>query len=371
MKNSVALLLSLIFLTGTTLLGGVPKDPVKKQNPLAEAQRILETYVKENNVPGLSAAIAVQNEVLWTGGFGYANLQHMVPAGSHTLYRIASISKPITAVLAMQLVEAGKLDLDKPIKEYLPLLHGPIGTITTRQLLCHTSGIRHYRGDEFLSDIRHQSVLTPLSVFADDTLLFAPGERFSYTTFGYTLLSAVMEAAAGRSFLEKLNQNLVQPLGLSALGPEESEQIIPNLASFYLRRREGIINAPFVDNSNKWAGGGLISTAGDLVKFAMHLMQGDLIKPETLEKMFTLQQTNAGDTLEFSLGWRVDIDEETGVRAIWHTGGAMGGGGVLFIFPDQGIIFASLANTNRVTHLQLARRIARLFLNPSDVKANE
>lgn len=132
-----------------------------------------------------------------------------------------------------------------------------------------------------------------------------------------------------------------------------------------------IINAPFVDNRNKWAGGGLISTAGDLVRFAMYLLQGDIIRPLSKEEMFTLQRTNTGDTLEFSLGWRVDVDEETGFREIWHTGGAIGGGGVLYFFPEQRIIFASLANTSRVAHLQLARRIARLFLKPTEINAKE
>ncbi len=333
------------------------------ENKIEEAQEILKIYVEENNVPGLSAAIAINNELIWTGGFGYANLQHMVPAGSHTVYRIASISKPIAAVIAMMLVESGALDLDAPIKEYIPMYPDEQNAITMRHLLSHTSGIRHYRGDEFFSNRRYRSVLSPLATFADDTLLFVPGDEYSYTTFGYTLASAVIESAARSIFLDLLVTRIIQPYELHALAPEKSEVIIPNLASFYLRQDGEIYNAPYVDNSNKWAGGGLIATAGELVRFASHLLQGDFIQLSTLEKMFEPQATNDGNRLQYGLGWRIGEDEENGKRVIWHTGGAMGGGGVLLFYPDDGLIYASLANTSGVSHLNLARAITRLFIN--------
>ncbi len=352
------------------LLFAMVVNPVAADEPsgitieenLEKAKTILTQYVEENNVPGLSAAIAVDNELLWSDGFGHANFQHMVPAGSHTVYRIASISKPFASVLAMMLVEMGALDLDLPIQEYLPIYPGKRGAITTRHLLTHTSGIRHYRGDEFLSNRRYRSLLTPLESFADDTLLFNPGEKYSYSTYGYTLASAVIEAAARTPFLELLENRITLPHELPSLAPEKSEMVIPHLASFYITRDDDTYNAPFVDNSNKWAGGGLVATAEDLIHFASQLLKGDILQPASLEEMFTPQVTTEGDTLDYALGWRIDEDEETGKRVIWHTGGAMVGGGVLFFYPDEGLIYASLANTRGVQHLELAKEITRLFI---------
>jgi len=329
---------------------------------LEKAEQFIAKFTDLNNIPGLSAAIAIDNELIWSDGFGYANLQHMVPAGSKTVYRIASISKPIAAVIAMMLVEEGALDLDAAIQDYIPLYPEKRGVITMRRLLSHTSGIRHYRGDEFLSNRRYRSGLTPLATFADDTLLFMPGDQYSYSTFGYTLASAVIEASARTSFLELLGHRIALPFGLKTLTAEESEKIVPHLASFYLIHDGEIFNTPFVDNSNKWAGGGLVSTADDLVRFASELIRGNLIHHETLEQMFTPQVTNDGNSVGYGLGWAVGIDEETGKRIVWHTGGAMGGSGVLMIYPDDGVIFASLANTSGVRHFDLGREITRLFL---------
>lgn len=329
---------------------------------LEKAEQLIIKYVEENNIPGLSAALAIDNELIWSDGFGYANLQHMVPASAKTVYRIASISKPIAAVIAMMLVEEGALDLDAAIQDYIPLYPEKRGVITMRRLLSHTSGIRHYRGDEFFSNRRYRSGLTPLATFADDTLLFMPGDQYSYSTFGYTLASAVIEASARTSFLELLEHRIALPFELKTLTAEESEKIVPHLASFYLIRDGEIFNAPFVDNSNKWAGGGLVSTADDLVRFASELIRGNMIHHETLEQMFTPQITNDGNSVGYGLGWAVNIDEETGKRFVWHTGGAMGGSGVLFLYPDDGFIFASLANTSGVQHLDIARDIAKLFL---------
>lgn len=349
-----------LLLVSTMHLEATKRTPLEEK--ISQAEALVAAFLGEHNVPGVSVAIGLNGEVIWTGGFGFANLQHSVPAGPHTVYRIASISKPITAVIAMMLAEEGKLDLDAPIGEYLPIYPHKADVMTMRHLLCHTSGIRHYRGEEFLSSRRYRSVLTPLAVFADDTLLFAPGEKFSYTTYGYTLASAVIEAAAGQSFLDLLREKIVLPNRLYSLAPEKSEQIIPNLASFYLVEGNEIYNAPYVDNSNKWAGGGLVATAEDLVRFALGLLSGEMISDSTREKMFTRQTTNDGRQIEYGLGWRIDEDEDTRKRVIWHTGGAMGGSGVLFFYPDAGVVYASLANTSRVPHLELARKIARLFV---------
>ncbi len=335
------------------------------QKQLPKAVDVLDTFMDTTHVPGLSGAVAIDGKIAWTDGFGYANLQHRVPATDSTRYRIASISKPIAAIVALMLAEDGTLDLDAPIRSYLPLFPKKRDTITTRQLLSHTAGIRHYRDDEFLSDVRYESRLGPVSIFADDSLLFEPGTDYSYSTFGYTLASAVMEAAADSTFLELLEARLTDPLGLKTLVPEKTEKVIPNEASFYLvETSDGdttVVNAPFVDNSNKWTGGGLLATPKDVVRLVPALLDGTVLQPSSLDEMFAPQASIEDESHHYGLGWFVGKDDQDR-RRIWHTGGAMGGSGVVLFYPERELVIATLANASDVPHLDLAEEMARVLL---------
>ncbi|MFB6098687.1 MAG: serine hydrolase domain-containing protein, partial [Salinibacter sp.] len=346
-------------------VSGAAKAQPISESRLQRAVDVLETFMDTSRVPGLSGAIAVDGEVRWTGGFGYANLQHRVPATDSTRYRIASISKPIAATVAMTLVEEGRLNLGKPIRSYLPLFPKKRGRITTRQLLSHTAGIRHYRDDEFLSDTRYESRLGPVSIFADDSLLFEPGTQFSYSTYGYTLASAVMEAAADSTFLKLLEARIRKPLGLESIVPEKTEQVIPNEASFYLVKTSNgdttVVNAPYVDNSNKWTGGGLLATPADLTRFVSALLNGRILPENRVQQMFSTQAEIEDESYHYGLGWFVGTDDQ-GRRRVWHTGGAVGGSGVVLFYPERELIIATLANASDVPHLDLADRMATLLL---------
>lgn len=356
----VVLVVGLLFTVSWT----VQAQPASEAR-LQDAVDVLETFVDTTRLPGLSGAIAVDGEIKWTGGFGYANLQHRVPATDSTRYRIASISKPVAATVAMMLVEDGRLDLDAPIRTYLPLFPEKRGPLTTRHLLSHTAGIRHYRDDEFLSDTRYESRLGPVAIFADDSLLFEPGTQFSYSTYGFTLASAVIEAAADSSFLELLEARITDPLGLDTLVPEKTEQVIPNEASFYLVETTNgdttVVNAPFVDNSNKWTGGGLLSTPGDLVRFVLALLDGRIVPPTHVQEMFSPQAEIEDEPYHYGLGWYVRTDDQ-GRRRVWHTGGAMGGSGVVLFYPERELVIATLANTSGVPHSDLAEKMAAILL---------
>lgn len=336
-----------------------------------DAVNVLKAFMDTTHTPGLSGAIAVDGEIVWTDGFGYANLQHRVPAGEHTRYRIASISKPVAATIAMMLVEDGKLDLDAPIRSYLPLFPEKRDTITTRQLLSHTAGIRHYEGDEFMSDTRYESRLGPVAIFADDPLLFEPGTDYSYSTYGYTLASAVMEAAADSTFLELLEARLRKPLGLTTLVPEKSEKVIPNEASFYLVQTSNgdttVVNAPDVDNSNKWTGGGLLAAPKDVVRLVLALLDGKVLQPSSLEEMLAPQAPLEDESYHYGLGWRVGEDEQ-GRRRVWHTGGAMGGSGVVMFYPERKLVVATLSNSSGVPHSTLADKMMKLLLDSEETE---
>ncbi|HKJ92139.1 MAG TPA: serine hydrolase domain-containing protein [Longimicrobiales bacterium] len=324
------------------------------------ARVILQSFLGQRHVPGLTAAVAVDGALVWTQGFGYADLEHMVPASPQTRWRIASISKTFTAVAAMQLLAQGKLDLDAPIQRWVPEFPPKRGPVTLRRLMSHTSGLRHYKGDEFMSDVHYDDVIAPIAVFAQDSLLFMPGERYSYSTYGFTLVSAVVRRASGEPFLDYLEEHVIRPAGLSSVGPERKDSIILHHASFYLADSLGVITkAPEVDLSNKWAGGGLLSTASDLVRWALAVSNHRVLSDSMTERMWTRQKLNDGTLGPYALGWRVETDA-AGHRVVYHTGGAMGGGGVLYFYPDDGVAVAILGNLP-IGYLAPARRIGELL----------
>lgn len=335
--------------------------------PIQEATDVLDTYIDTTEVPSISGAIAVDGEVVWTGAYGHADLTHRVPATDSTRYRIASISKPFASTLAMMLDHEDRLDLDAPIRSYLPLFPEKQAPITTRQLLSHTAGIRHYEGNEFQSDTRYESRLGPISIFADDDLEHEPGSAYSYSTYGYTLASAVLEAAADSSFLELLDARIAEPLNLTSLTAEKTEEVIPNKASFYLVETEEetttVRNAPFVDNSNKWAGGGLLATPEDVIRFALGLIQGNLLPEERVDELFAPEARIEDEPYHYGLGWRANPDDDQGRHRVWHTGGAMGGSGVVMFFPDREMVIATLANASSVPHSDLAEEMIKILLD--------
>ena len=182
--------------------------------------------MSRQNIPALSVAIAIDSRPSWSSGFGMSDLENFVPAKASTVYRLGSISKPITAVAAMQLVEKGKLDLDAPIQKYLPSFPQKPWPITARQLLGHLSGIRHYAGLEEVNSTRHyDDRLTPPQIFQNDPLLFEPGTKYSYSTYGYCLLGAAVEAAADFKFVEYLRRNVFEPAGMDRIGDRKSTRL--------------------------------------------------------------------------------------------------------------------------------------------------
>ncbi|HSH45685.1 MAG TPA: serine hydrolase domain-containing protein [Longimicrobiales bacterium] len=353
---------SLVATPGTAQLGtrAGQESGTSTADRLEAAVASLREHQDTSGVVGLSAALAVDGRLRWAGGFGWADLQARIPMGPETVSRIGSISKPVAAAATMVLVDRGALDLDAPVSRYLPDYPRPqADRITTRQLMSHTAGIRHYRGDEFLSNVAYDDVFAPMEVFWADSLLFEPGSEYNYSTYGWTVVSAVTAAAADRPFVDVLRDEVIRPLGLLALQPEWQDSVIPNHARFYTRDGDGAyLNAPEVDQSNKWAGGGIVSTASDLVNFALGLLQDDLLSDDALAESWT-RQTPEGEP-SYGLGWRVaDVE---GHRVVSHSGGSVGATAMLVVFPDDGVVVSLLGNTGGVSHGGAAVRAARILL---------
>lgn len=325
-----------------------------------DARQVVWDRMAEVGIPGLSVAVAVEGEVVWAEGFGMADLENRVPVQPHTRFRIASISKALTAAAVGILVQEGRLDLDAPVQNYVPGFPLKRWPVTTRLAAGHLAGIRHYRGDEFSSAKRYGDVVDALEIFQDDSLLHEPGTRYLYSTYGWNLVSAVVQGASGRPFLRYMRERVLDPLGMAETVAEHPDSIIPGRARFYIRDQEDrILNAPYVDNSNKWAGGGYLSTARDMVVYGSSYLSHELLPPETVELLWEPQTTAAGEVTGYGMGWSHEVVD--GVRTVWHTGGAMGGSTILLIHPDEGVVVCILTNLQSVRHVETARAIASRF----------
>ena len=320
-------------------------------------------------VPGLSAAVSVGDAVVWAQGFGHADLEQNVPVRPDTVFRIASISKPITATAVMQLVERGLVSLDDPIQKYVPSFpRKPQGEIRLRHLLTHTSGIRHYRGDEFSSHDFYPTLERAVAVFRDDPLEFAPGEKYLYSTYGYNLLAGVVEAVSGHSFDDYLRVNIFAPAGMTSTVLERPQEIVRYRSRQYLRGASPMtwLNAPYVDLSVKWAGGGILSNASDLLRFDMALNSGRLLRQDTQDRMYTSGRLNSGAMTGYGLGWMVSQDG--GRLRVAHSGGAMGGTTYLLREPKARTACVLLANLDDVPRLaELADQLMTLAPRPASL----
>jgi serine beta-lactamase-like protein LACTB, mitochondrial len=347
-KGALLLLTAVFLFAGARPTGGqTPAASLAKAEPFGEAREHAGRQAKEwidRGTPGLALAVAVNREVVYSEGFGYADLEERVPVWPTTKFRIGSISKPLTAVALMELVQRGKLDLDAPIQKYVPSFPDKGAPITARMLAGHLGGIRHYQGDEFHIQKHYTNVIEALKVFEDDPLVSPPGTKFNYSSYGYNLLSAVIESAAGEDFLTYMQAHVFLPMGLLHTTVDRNSQIVEQRSRFYERAGNGPVeNAPYVDNSYKWAGGGFLSTAEDLVRFASALLQPGLLNAASLKTMFRSQTTTSGRDTGYGIGW--SIAESSSSKPIYeHSGGSVGGHCQLIIYPGTHVVVALVTN---------------------------
>jgi serine beta-lactamase-like protein LACTB, mitochondrial len=350
-----ALLLAVLAAARTALAGG-PDDAA-----IAKARVLIDHEMVRTLAPAVSVAVSRGGRVLWSEAIGCADVELQAPVATTTRLRIGSVSKPLTSAAIGLLVEQGRLDLDAPVQRYVPDFPVKAWPITTRLLAGHLAGIRHYEGGEFGIRDHYGSVRAGLAIFEKDALLFEPGTRFSYSSYGWNVIAAVIESASGERFLDFMQKHVFGPAGLAHTSADDPAPIVPERGRFYTRDAAGaIVNAEFVDNSYKWAGGGFLSTAEDLVAYANVLLEGRLLRPETLRLLWTSQKTKDGKDTGYGIGWGVGRDPK-GRLKIAHSGGAQGGTACLVIYPESRVAAAMIVNSDESFTGQTPR-IAEMFL---------
>jgi serine beta-lactamase-like protein LACTB len=329
----------------------------------ARGDSAIAKFMATSHAPGIAVAAVVHGKPAWAKGYGMADLENAVPVTPHTLFRLGSVSKPITATAAMVLWERGKLDLDAPIQRYCPTFPEKPWPITTRELLGHLGGIRHYKsGPEDLEGGNTKyftdGIAGGIAFFASDTLVAQPGTRFNYSTMGYTLVGCAIASAAGVPYVDAVREDVFVPAGMTETQADDRFTIIRHRTRFYHRDSTGQVqNADFLDASYKVPGGGWLSSATDLAKFESALLHDALMRRSTRTLMWTAQRTTRDSVTGYGLGW--GVGDSACVHCVGHSGGQQGTSTFVVLDPDRETGVVVLVNMDSVDLRELARSLLK------------
>ena len=322
------------------------------------SQRMLDALVATNGVPGMGAAVWRDNGLAWTGCSGLRNVAAGLPVQRDTVFRFASVSKLLAATAAAKLAEQGRLDLDAPVSGTLPWLGDRWDPITLRQLAAHTSGLPHYQAiDEGLGGHHYRTGREAVQLFINRPLLTAPGTAYAYSSWGYTLMGAVIEQVTGQGFLDHVAQEIAPGLAIGA----DTGGSGPNVSSLYELRDGAARQVQGGDFSYTWPGGGLAGTPESLVRFAGGLMAGQVVSRNSWRAMRVPMSLANGDLAgerdyAVGLGWRVATDEQ-GRALAHHAGTTQGARSALVLWPDDGVAASVLSNAQWVSAIDQTARV--------------
>lgn len=350
------------FLAGATAVAVTPIAGQSRTDASPDGKKAAERLFSTQPAPALSFAVCRDGKVVLSEAIGYADLEFNVPASPAHSFPMGSVSKIVTSTLAAKLVTAGTIDLETPVVKWLPNLPEQHSKTTMRHLLTHRGGIRHYKADEIsLANpkgaiyMRHYADDSQvLELFIRDPLVAEPGTVPNYSSFGYTLASFAMQAAAGRAFLDLVDQEIAKPFNLASLTPDHPWMIVPSRAGKYMnapdvemlcaglpatsrpRLTNGWAKMAFANPAYCWPGAGLLMTPTDAARFGAALMgtpQSHLSRQER-DLLFTPITAATKQMPPLGLGWRISPDQKG--RKRWHHAGATGGGAYFIaIYPDQ------------------------------------
>jgi CubicO group peptidase (beta-lactamase class C family) len=367
LRLGLVMLLVFLPLIGGAKDNGLQTAPNQRwTDAITKGRETIRIMMKRSQTPGVSVAVSIDGETVWQEGFGYSNLEHLVPVTPNTRFGIGSISKSLTTALVGRLMDEGLLDLDAPVEKYLPDFPHAGRGISTRLIASHLSGIDDRTERELYYTPRHfDTTQEAVKLLWKDPVVHEPRTQARYATGTYTIIAAVVEAVTGQSFLRAMKERVVEPLELSSTVPNERRQIIPHRTAFYELNDEGaIVHTPYFDPSFKWAGAGFLSTAEDLVRFGQAMMRPGFLSENTWKEITTPQRSVSGD-LVFALGWDVFRDDR-GRKAIAKSGGGPGIRGYLGIYPEHDLTVAILSNRSRAPIIEEAfSTVVDVFLQDS------
>lgn len=334
--------------------------PAQQADRFASVRASIESALAETGVASAAVAVAKDGKIIWEEGFGWADREAMRRSTPHTMYSLASISKPFTATGLMTLAEQGKVDINKPANDYLGLgkltgLAGDASQATVRRVLSHTAGLPlHYQF--FYADQNYRPPTMDETIARYGNLVFAPGSLYEYSNLGFGIIDHIIERVSGESYADYMRANVFLPLGLT----HTSIDIAPGLDSFAAQRYdEHGKPIPFYAFDHMGASA-VYSSAHDLVRFGMfhlkdHLKdQRPILKDETIDLMHAPVAPAA-----YGLGW--GVGDDMGLPRVSHTGGMPGVSTVLNIYPSENMAVVVLSSSGFPTG-RIAQDIAAVLV---------
>lgn len=353
--------------TATVTLSNYPDLNINKEaekictdnSAICNAEKICRDFIYQYGVNGMQICVSRKNKIIWSGALGYADIANHIYVSDLTKFRINSISKSLTSLALIKLVSEGKINLDSPIQKYIPEFPPKAFPITMRQLAGHLAGVRGYDENNLNDYIRtehYDNSIQALKVFENDTLLFKPGSRFYYSTFGWNLIGAIIEKVSGKDYLSYMAENICKPLGLENTCGDNIKSKISNRSKFYdVTGKQNDLG----DISYKYPGGGLLSTCKDLIKIGNEILYGSYIDTRTKKTLFQTQHTSDNKETGYGLGWYIGKDKN-GHRTWYHPGDSFSGSSYLLIYPDDDIVISFLSNSQIGVNLDI-EQIGELF----------
>ena len=311
---------------------------------------------------GMSVAVGRGGAVLMAKGYGFANVELEAPARAETVYHIDSINKFMTAAAILKLADEGRLDLEDDLGRWVPGFSTGQRPIRIRHLLSHTSGLPSFTSlpgaaERERLDLGHEEIL---ALVRPVPAHFAPGEGWRYCNTGFYLLGMVIEKVTGQSYADYMRKQLFEPLGMADSAYGEPRPLIKNRASGYEVEQGRLVNGPLMSWRLPFSGGGVVSTALDLLKWTDGLAHGRVIKAASVERMWSPSRVADGTAIDYGLGTR--LGTLSGHRMVGHTGSGGGFRSVLLFFPEDDLTVVVLTNTDVSGALGVAARIARAAL---------
>jgi len=362
--------------------------PAATADSLAErVDEAMRNEMASQDLVGLAVGIIQDGEITHLNGYGMANREQRLPVTRQTMFRWASISKSLTAVAAMQLWERGDLNLEHEARRYVPEFPEKDTVLRVRHLLCHQGGIVHYTNGKVIRTERDypmahpfKNVIFALDTFKESPLVNKPGEKYSYSTHGYILLSAVVERSHKQKFAHQVRDRIVIPLKQETLQPDYQWRKIPHRAVGYRRHGDQVKASTNTDVSWKLGGGGFISNIDDLAKFGAGLLNHRLVKPATRQKMWTRQKTNDGKLTAYALGFSFKHYRDgtlhkwsangTGIEIIGHSGSQEKTKTWMALCPEKNLGVVVMSNSEYANPGKLAARLLKIVI-PQDSHQSE
>ena len=334
-----------------------------------EAQGLVRAGITEQNLPGLSVAVGVNGDSVWAEGFGWANVENLVRVTPDTRFRAGGAAMALTSTAVGLLLEQDRLKLDDEIQTSVPAFPKKQWPVTLRQLMGHVAGIRSDEGDEEPLSARCERTVDALKRFAETPLRFEPGTQYRYSTYGWILVSASIEAAAKQPFFTFMTTQIFEPLDMDDTRPDVETDPIPDRATFYYPRfasdpRYGPELAREGDYSCFAGAGGFLSTPSDLVRFGLAINNGKPLQPATIKVLQTSQRLASGKETGYGLGWDLETVSLAGAqtRMVGHDGEYfIGGSTSLMTFPDRGVVVSVMTNTSFADAAAMAVKVAQVF----------